>query len=99
MPKGTVNVKLTRPDLVGGSSLEAGDSVEVYPFQKRHMVEAGSVNGTVEDIASPAEKEAGALNVLKPASQRDDIDPWSVRRAFEEGYGFGSTQENDKKGK
>ena len=89
MPKGTVNVKLTRPDKVGGSSLGAGDSVEVYPFQKRHMVEAGSVNGGVEDIASPAEKEAGALNVLKKASERDDIDPWSVQRAYEEGYGFG----------
>ena len=99
MPKGTVNVKLTRPDLVGGSSLETEDTVEVYPFQKRHMVESGSVNGGVEDIASPAEKEAGALNVLKKASDRDDIDPWSVQRAYEEGYGFGPAEEGQKKGK
>lgn len=92
MPKGTVNVKLERADKVGGSNLEAGDSVEVYPFQKRHMVESGSVGGSVEDIASPAEKEAGALNVLKKAEDRDDIDPWSVQRAYEEGYGLGEVK-------
>jgi hypothetical protein len=83
------SVKLQRPDRVAGSALQAGDKVEVYPFQRRHMVEAGSVTGGIEDIASEGEKAAGALNVLKRGEERDDIDPWSVQRAHEEGYGFG----------
>ena len=86
------SVKLERPTLIQGEWLENGDSVEVYPFQKRHMVEAGSVKGGLEDIASPGEKEVGALNVLKRADERDDIDVWSVERAHREGWGYGDTE-------
>lgn len=86
------SVKLERPTLIQGGWMEKGDSVEVYPFQKRHMVEAGFATGGVEDIASPGEKEVGALNVLKRADERDDIDVWSVQRAHEEGWGYGDTE-------
>lgn len=93
------SVKLERPTLVQGGWMEQGDSVEVYPFQKRHMVEAGFVKGGGEDIASPGEKEVGALDVLKRADERDDIDVWSAQRAHEEGWGFGEQQSEGKSSK
>ena len=87
------SVTLKGPDRIAGSAVQAGDSVEVYPFQRRHMVAAGSVEGTMEDIASEAEKEANALEVLKKPEERDDIDVWSVERAHKEGYGYGDGNE------
>lgn len=81
------SVKLNAPTKIGGAWHEAGDSVEVYPFQRRHLVAYGGyVNGSVEDMASDGEKAAGALEVLKKADKRSDIDGgvWSVDRVFEE---------------
>ena len=83
MPKNTESVKLNRPTLIKG---EWTDKADVYPFQKRHLVDAGYVSGSYEDIASEGEKKAGALNVLKKAEDRDDLDGgvWSVDRAYAE---------------
>ena len=84
------SVEIKRPTLIGGGWVEQGDSVEVYPFQRRHMVASGEAEGKFpEDIASDGEKDAGALNVLKRANKRDDVDVWSVERAHKEGYGYG----------
>ncbi len=96
MPKNTERVTLTGPERIAGSRVEAGDSVEVYPFQKRHMVQAGSVAGGVEDIASDGEKQAGALNALKRQEDRDDVEVWTVQKAHEEGAGFGESQDSEK---
>lgn len=84
--KNRESVKLNRPTKISGGWQETGDSVEVYPFQRRHLVDAGYVNGGLEDIASEGEKESGALEVLKPASKRNDIDGgvFSVDGAFAE---------------
>ena len=84
MPKNTESVKLNRATKIGGAWTDG--NVEVYPFQKRHLVDAGYVNGTPEDIASDGEKAAGALEVLKSADERTDIDggPWSTDRVFAE---------------
>ncbi len=81
------SVKLNSPTKIGGAWHKAGDTVEVYPFQRRHLIAYGGyVNGSVEDMASDGEKEAGALEVLKRADRRSDIDGgvWSVDRVFEE---------------
>lgn len=75
-------VKLNRPTKIGGAWVD--ESAEVYPFQRRHLVDAGYVNGGVEDIASDGEKQAGALEVLKKADKRSDVEPWSVDRVFAE---------------
>jgi hypothetical protein len=83
------SVTFTRPTHVSGAFVEQGESYEVYPFQRRHMVEAGHVEGGYEQIASDGEQEAGALNVLKRADERDDIDVWTVEKAHREGYGYG----------
>lgn len=82
--KNTESAKLSRPTLITGGWVDG--NVEVYPFQRRHMVDAGYVNGNVEDIASEGEKDAGALEVLKKAEDRKDIDggAWSVDRVFNE---------------
>jgi hypothetical protein len=64
-------VELKRPTLVNGEWVRAGDSREVYPFQRRHMVDAGHVEGDVEDIASEAEKAQGNLEVLKHPEDRE----------------------------
>ncbi len=88
------SVELSRPTLIGGSWVD-GD-VEVYAFQRRHLIDGGYANGSVEDIASEAEKEVGALNALKHPEDRDDVDVWSVERAHEEGYSYGEPQEEEK---
>ena len=64
-------VELQKPTRISGAPLEQGESVDVYPFERRHMVDAGLVAGGVEDIASEAEKGQGNLEVLKPLSQRE----------------------------
>ncbi len=87
MAKNTETVKLNAPTKIGGVWHETGDSVEVYPFQRRHLIAYGGyVNGSVEDMASDGEKDAGALEVFKKADNRSDIDGgvWSVDRVFEE---------------
>lgn len=87
------SVKLKFGTLVQGEWHDEGASVEVQDFQKRHLVAGGYVDGKVEDIASQGEKDQGALNVLKKASERDDIDPWSIERAHREGFGHGDAHE------
>ncbi len=88
------SVEVRRPTLIGGGWVEEGDSVEVYPFQRRHMVDAGLAEGKFpDDVASDGEKDAGALDVLKRADKRDDIDVWSVERAHKEGYGYGEASD------
>lgn len=87
MAKNTETVKLNAPTKIGGVWHETGDTVEVYPFQRRHLIAYGGyVNGSVEDMASGGEKQAGALEVLKRADKRSDVDGgvWSVDRVFEE---------------
>jgi hypothetical protein len=84
------------PTLIQGKWLEKGDEVEIYPFQRRHFVEGGYVEGDVpEEVASEPEKEAGALNSLKRADERDDVEPWSPQKSHEEGYGFGEAQSKE----
>lgn len=84
MAKNTESVKLNRPTKIGGAW--ADGSAEVYPFQRRHLVDAGYVNGGPGDIASDGEKAAGALEVLKSPSSRSDIDggAFSVDKVFAE---------------
>lgn len=77
-------VQIQSADRIAGSPVQAGDKAEVYPFQRRHMVAAGSVAGSVEDIASESEKDALALEALKRPSERSDIDAFSVQKTFEE---------------
>ncbi len=80
-------VTLNSPTKIGGAWHEAGDSVEVYPFQRRHLVAYGGyVSGGPEDMASDGEKDAGALEVFKKADKREDLDGgiWSVDRVFAE---------------
>lgn len=72
-----VTVKLVRPTLIGGEWYDAGEEVDVYPFQKRHLQHYGSYieGGPVdEDVFSPGERAHGAPNVLKRADERDDMD-------------------------
>lgn len=87
------SVKLTGPTKITGGWYETGDTVEVYPFQKRHMVDGGYVEGQVTDIFSPGEKEQGAENVLKKASERDDIEVLTVEKIHEEGSSYGEQNE------
>ncbi len=89
------SVKLKFGTLVQGEWHDEGDSVAVQDFQKRHLVAGGYVDGGLEDIASQGEKDQGALNVLKKADQRDDIDPWSIERAHREGFGYGASDPHD----
>ena len=77
-------VQIQGTDRIAGTQVQSGDSVDVYPFQRRHMVAAGSVAGSIEDIASESEKDAYALEVLKRPENRSDIEPWSVQKTFEE---------------
>jgi hypothetical protein len=89
-----VSVTVKTPTLIRGQWFEKGDEVEVYPFQKRHLVHGGYVEGEYpEDVASDAEKEAGALNSLKRQDERDDVEPWTVEKAHEEGYGYSEPQD------
>lgn len=92
------SVKLNRPTKISGGWHDTDDSVEVYPFQRRHLIDSGYVHGTVEDIASDGEKDAGALEVFKKADKRDDIDGgvFSVDRVFEENDQR-SSEKGDKK--
>lgn len=83
--KNTESVKLNRPTLIGGQWVDG--NANAYPFQRRHLIDGGYVNGGVEDIASEGEKAAGALEVLKKADKRNDIDPWSTDRVFAENDG------------
>ncbi len=87
------SVKLTGPTLITGGWHETGSTVEVYPFQKRHMVDGGYAEGQVADIFSPGEKEQGAENVLKKASERDDIEVLTVEKIHEEGSSYGEKDE------
>lgn len=76
-------VKLTGPTKIAGRWHEAGDSVDVYPFQRRHMIQGGYAEGGVDKVFSEGEKDAGAMEVLKRASDRD-VDVWSVDKVFAE---------------
>lgn len=87
------SVKLTGPTLIKGGWHETGDTVEVYPFQKRHMVDGGYAEGRVSDILSPGEKEQGAEHVLKKSSERDDIEVLSFDKIHEEGSSYGEKGE------
>ncbi len=68
------SVNLKRSTLIGGEWHAAESSVDVYPYQKRHLVGGGYVEGPIADEFSPGEKAHGAPNVLKKAESRDDID-------------------------
>jgi hypothetical protein len=81
------------PTLIQGTWYEKGDEVEIYPFQRRHLVEGGYVEGDVpEEVASDGEKDAGALNALKRSDERDDMDVFDIQKLHERGYGFGEAQ-------
>ncbi len=68
------SVTLKRGTLIGGDWYDAGDSVDVYPFQKRHLVGGNYVEGSVYEEFSPGEMAHGADNVLKKAEDRNDMD-------------------------
>ncbi len=87
------SVTLSGPTKITGVWHEAGDTVDVYPFQRRHMVDGGYAEGGAEDIFSPGEKEQGAENVLKKASERDDIEVLSFEEIHEEGSSHGEEDE------
>jgi hypothetical protein len=69
-----VDVEFRRPTTVGGVYQPTGSTAEVAAFQKRHLVDAGYVDGTIEDIASPAEIEQGCLDVLKADEREPEYD-------------------------
>lgn len=87
-----VTVQLIAPTRIAGTMHEAGDFVEVYPFERRSLIAGGYVEGDTEDVATEGEKAAGALNVLKKAEERDDVDEWTIERAHKEGWGYGRGQ-------
>jgi hypothetical protein len=87
-----VTVELIAPTRIAGVPHEAGDFVEVYPFEKRSLIASGYVKGDEEDMATEGEKAVGALNVLKKAEDRDDVDEWTIERAHKEGWGYGRGQ-------
>ncbi len=87
------SVTLSGPTKITGGWYETGDTVEVYPFQKRHMVDGGYVEGQVADIFSDGEKEQDAENVLKKASERDDMEVLSFDKIHEEGSSYGEKDE------
>jgi len=85
-------VQLIAPTRIAGTMHEAGDFVEVYPFEKRDLIAGGYVKGDIENIASEGGKAAGSLNVLKKAKDRDDVDAWAIERAHKEGWGYGRSR-------
>lgn len=92
----TESVTLAVPTLIGGTWHEAGDEVEVAPFQRRHLIHYGGYaegNRFGDEVFSEGEKEQNAPEVLKRASDREDMEVWSIERAFEEGAGYGDTSE------
>ncbi len=68
------SVNLKRSTLIGGEWHAAESSVDVYPYQKRHLVGGGYVEGPIADEFSPGEKAHGAPNVLKNSDDRDDME-------------------------
>jgi hypothetical protein len=88
------SVTLKQPTRIGGAALEAGDSVDVYPFERRHMVAANLVEGGLEDIASEAEKGQGNLEILKKIEDREGR-YYSMEELWEKGdaTGDGSGEE------
>ncbi len=65
------SVEFKHSTRISGGLVEAGDSRDVYPFERRHLVAANLVEGGIEDMASEAEKGQGNLEVLKPLSERE----------------------------
>lgn len=65
------SAELRHSTRISGAPVDAGDSVDVYPFEKRHLVSAGLAEGGVEDMASPGEIEQGNLEVLKPLKDQE----------------------------
>lgn len=55
------SVTLKQGTRISGAPYEPGDSVEVYAFEKRHLVANNYAEGSLEDTASPAEIEQGNL--------------------------------------
>ena len=85
---GRITVTLKRGTTISGRQHQAGDEVEVYPFQYRQMVAGGYVEGGYEDAASPAEIEQGNLEALKYPEEREGYIPEA--ELWERGYGVGS---------
>ncbi len=82
------SVELKQPTRISGASVETGDSVDVYPFERRHMVAANLVEGGLEDIASEAEKGQGNLEILKPLDEREG-EYYSLEDLWERGDATG----------
>lgn len=58
------SVELSQPTVVAGNQQWRGDSVEVAPFQRRHLVWGGYAEGGFEEFASEAEKAQGNEDAL-----------------------------------
>jgi hypothetical protein len=93
------SVTLKRATLIGGRWYDAEDSVDVFPFQKRHLIAYGNyVEGPVDDEFGPGELAHGAPNVLKKPEDRDDIDvALTVDEMFEK-YDVGQGAEGEQAG-
>ncbi len=94
------SVEFKQPTRISGAPVETGDSVEVYPFQRRHLIAANLVEGDLEDIASEAEKAQGNLEILKPLSEREgeyytDEDLWEMGDATGDGEGVVAGEEDE----
>ncbi len=92
------SVEFKQPTRISGAPVEIGDSAEVYPFQRRHLVAANLVEGGVEDIASEAEKGQGNLEILTPLSEREgeyysDHELWEMGDATGDGDGVVAGEE------
>ena len=70
---GRESIELKQSTLVSGAHHEAGESVTVYPFERRHLVSNNYANGGLEDIASPAEIEQGNLEIFL---RKEDEQVW-----------------------
>jgi hypothetical protein len=93
------SVTLKRATLIGGRWYDAEDSVDVFPFQKRHLIAYGNyVEGPVDDEFGPGEKAHGAPNVLKKPEDRDDMEvALTVDEMFEK-YDVGQGAEGEQAG-
>lgn len=66
--EGKVSVTLAQGTRIAGEQYDAGDSVDVYEQEKRHLIAAGIAEGDLEESASANEVAQGNLQEDKGAS-------------------------------
>jgi hypothetical protein len=95
----TSSVTLKRGTLIGGQWYDSEDNVDgLFPFQIRHLIGGGYVEGPVEDEFSPGEKAHGSPNVLKKPEDRDDMEvALTVDEMFDK-YDVGQGAEGEQAG-